>query len=67
MESVRLCFHCRIKWQCSPPEGTDCPKCEIPGCFTCNASDIGTAMLMNASGLTMRDFAEHTADPKEDA
>jgi len=54
---VRICQKCKIRWTATM-ETRDCPKCGVGAFFTMNAGDIGTAMQMDASGLTFDDFPE---------
>lgn len=60
--STRVCFHCLSRWECDPPNGTDCPKCFLEGAFTCNLGDIGTAMMMETEGFKASDFVPFTKD-----
>lgn len=51
----RLCPICMIRWLANPDQRS-CPKCEASDFFTWNAGDIGTAMQLDAAGMSLADF-----------
>ena len=51
----RLCPACQIRWLAKQDE-RDCPQCHASAFFTWNAGDIGTAMQLDAAGMSLADF-----------
>lgn len=51
----RLCPKCTIIWD-KHKLGSDCPKCKANSFMTMNTGDIGTAMFLDQSKLTLNNF-----------
>lgn len=60
MHQLRVCLPCRVKFHSDGNQG--CPCCGASSFFTMRAGDIGTAMWMEQTGLTMEDLKLVDAD-----
>lgn len=57
MKKDRFCLKCRAIWD-KDQLGFDCPCCNAKQFFTCNAGDLGSAMVLDSHNLTLFDFKE---------
>lgn len=60
MQQMRVCLPCRVKFHSGDDKG--CPCCGASSFFTMRAGDIGTAMWMEQTGLTIQDLKLVDAD-----